>query len=89
MTSSPLDTETAPDVRDLDSDDNGTGLPLQTRVSASHAAGQALKRSALRPSAEGRAPLGAPPWRFLAVGRASVCGIILRNPCSELLAARS
>jgi hypothetical protein len=57
-------------------------------------------RSALRPhsarktrvnalTAEGRAPLGAPPWRFLAGGRASVCGIILRNPCSELLAARS
>jgi hypothetical protein len=25
----------------------------------------------------------------VAVGRASVCGIILRNPCSELLAAKS
>jgi hypothetical protein len=55
---------------------------------AHDAAGRALAR---RPASNnvGRAPFGAPPWRFLAVGRASVCGIILRNPCSELLAARS
>src|SRR6266851_5729229 len=32
-------------------------------------------RGALRPSAEGRAPLGAPPWRFSAGARASISGI--------------
>ena len=32
-------------------------------------------RGAPRPSAEGRAPLGAPPWRFWAGGRASISGI--------------
>jgi hypothetical protein len=36
----------------------------------------------------GRSPLGAPPWRFWAGGRASVSGIT-PDPCSELLAARS
>src|SRR3982075_248309 len=37
----------------------------------------------------GRSPLGAPPWRFSAGGRASISGIALPDPCSELLAARS
>jgi hypothetical protein len=67
------------------------GLPCasKTRVNALSSRQTRRLRDALRPSSEGRAPFGAPPWRFVAVGRASVCGIILRSPCSELLAAGS
>ena len=62
---------------------------LSTRLGLHHDA--ARRAFARRPASHdaGRAPFGAPPWRFLAVGRASVCGIILRSPCSELLAAKS
>ena len=56
---------------------------------ASHAAGQALSAAPCVPQRKDARLSALHPWRFVAVGRASVCGIILRNPCSELLAARS
>src|SRR3982075_751417 len=43
----------------------------------------------LPPSAEGGAPLGAPPWRFWAGGRASISGIssgsVQRAPRSQVV----
>src|SRR5712691_10993317 len=46
-----------------------TGARVQRHPSGLHMTRQARRlRSALRPSAEGRAPLGAPPWRFSASG---------------------
>ena len=43
----------------------------KTRVNALLRGTPRRLRGALRPSSEGRAPLGAPPWRFWAGGRAS------------------
>src|SRR6266851_9264659 len=46
-----------------------TGARVHRHPSGLHMTRQARRlRSALRPSAEGRAPLGAPPWRFSASG---------------------
>jgi hypothetical protein len=56
------------------------GAPTGARVQR-HPVGYAMTRHARalarRPASHnaGRAPLGAPPWRFVAGGRASVCGI--------------
>ena len=44
---------------------------------------EALARRPASPCDRGRAPLGAPPWRFSAVGRASVSGIVPRRPYSD------
>ena len=41
------------------------GLPRQTHIERLTRQARRL-RGALRPSAKGRAPLGAPPWRFWA-----------------------
>ena len=46
-----------------------TGARVHRHPSGLHMTRQARRlRGALRPSAEGRAPLGAPPWRFSASG---------------------
>jgi hypothetical protein len=59
-----------------------------TRWTRHDAACQALARRLASHDA-GRSPLGAPPWRFWAPGRASLTGICRRIGHSELLAPRS
>src|SRR5438128_9295676 len=45
---------------------------------------EALARRLASPCDRGRAPLGAPPWRFLGLRvRVSGSGIILRSACSD------
>jgi hypothetical protein len=70
------------------------GAPRDVRVLGGTPVGVHVTRHARRLARRlashdaGRSPLGAPPWRFWAGGRASVSGIT-PDPCSELLAARS
>ena len=66
------------------------GAPTGALVPLSRVRGATIRAQVRRGASHdaGRSPLGAPPWRFSAGGRASISALP-PDPCSELLAARS
>src|SRR6266545_1593723 len=68
----------------------GSGAPRRRQPVALARRDQPRLRGVARPLRSGRTPLGAPPWRFLAGGRASVSGIasgecVQRAPRSQVV----